>query len=189
MNPADNWQTAAAPAPPAPETAPAAIPGAVPVLGRKNPTLAFLLSGFPGMGNIYNGLYMRGVTFFLIVVSLIGIVDAGGHDLFGFAIAFFWIFNMVDAYRQATLINYGYAQDLGLVDLPRHPLASQGGLAAGVILFFIGLFAILERYFDVRLDWLFDLWPFGLVLLGGWMVWASIRDRRRAQGSETGEGL
>jgi hypothetical protein len=183
MNPAENWQTNAAPALPAPETAVA--PEAIPMLGHKNPTLAFLLSGFPGMGHVYNGLYMRGLVFFLIILSLIGIVDSDGPDLFGFAIAFFWIFNMLDAYRQATLINYGYAQDLGLVDLPRHPRASQGGLAAGVLLFFIGLFAILERYFTVRLDWLFDLWPFALVLLGGWMIWASLRDRRRV---ETGEG-
>lgn len=184
MNPAENWQTAAA-EPPA--SAPVVSPAAAPApIGNKNPGLAALLSFFPGMGNVYNGLYMRGVTFFVVVLTLIGITSRGGNDLFGFAIAFFWIFNIVDAYRQAVLINYGYAQDLGLTDLPRHPRASQGGLAAGVLLFFIGLFALLERYFDIRLDWLFDLWPFGLVLLGGWMIWASLRDRRRAQAGEIG---
>lgn len=185
MNPAENWQTAATePAASAPAAAPAAIPG----VGRKNPALAGLLSLFPGVGNIYNGLYMRGVTFFLIVASLIGIAD-DGPDVFGFAVAFFWAFNVIDAYRQATLINYGYAQDLGLVDLPRHPRASQGGVAAGVLLALIGLAAIFERYFYLRLDWLFDLWPFGLVLLGGWMIWASLRDRRRAREAETGANL
>lgn len=184
MNPAENWQTAVTePAAAAPASAPAAIPG----VGRKNPALAGLLSLFPGMGNIYNGLYMRGVTFFLIVASLMGIADEG-PELFGFAAVFFWAFNVIDAYRQATLINYGYAQDLGLVDLPRHPRASQGGLAAGILLALIGLFAISERYFYIRLDWLFDLWPFALVLLGGWMIWASVRDRRRAQEAGMGEG-
>lgn len=181
MNPAENWQPAAA-EPPAPAPATAAAPAPI---GQKNPGLAALLSFFPGMGNVYNGLYMRGVTFFLIVLSLIGIANRG-HDLFGFAIAFFWIFNVIDAYRQATLINYGYAQDLGLVDLPRHPRASQGGVAAGVLLALIGLFALLDRYFYIRLDWLFDLWPFALVLLGGWMIWASLRDRRRAGETESG---
>ena len=185
MNAAENWQTAAAPAP----SAPAAAPEAMSVLNRKNPALAFLLSGFPGMGNVYNGLYMRGLIFFLIIFSLMSVARGDGNELFGFGVAFFWIFNMIDAYRQATLINYGYAQDLGLVDLPRYPRASQGGFAAGVLLFFIGLFAILERYFDVRLDWIFDLWPFALVLLGGWMIWASLRDRRRLQAREMGEGL
>jgi len=181
MNPAENWQPAAA-EPPAPAPATAAAPAPI---GQKNPGLAALLSFFPGMGNVYNGLYMRGVTFFLIVLSLIGIANRG-HDLFGFAIAFFWIFNVIDAYRQATLINYGYAQDLGLLDLPRHPRASQGGVAAGAILALIGLVALLERYFYVRLDWLFDLWPFALVLLGGWIIWASLRDRRRAGETESG---
>src|SRR5215510_6401687 len=106
MNPAENWQTDAA-EPPAPAPTPAAAPAPI---GQKNPGLAALLSFFPGMGNVYNGLYMRGVTFFLIILSLIGIANRG-HDLFGFAIAFFWIFNVIDAYRQATLINYGYTQD------------------------------------------------------------------------------
>lgn len=182
MNPAENWQPVAEPAAPAPAVV------APPALGRKNPGLAALLSLFPGIGNIYNGLYMRGVTFFLVIVSLIGIASEG-HELFGLAIAFFWVFNVIDAYRQATLINYGYAQDLGLVDLPRHPRASQGGVAAGVLLVLVGLVAVLERYFDVRLDWLFDLWPIALVLLGGWLIWASLRDRRRAQAGEPREGL
>src|ERR1700759_4161627 len=122
MNPAENWQTAAGPVAAAPETAyvPPPAPSALPpAIGRKNPALAALLSLFPGMGNIYNGLYLRGMTFFIVVASLIGLVVHGGHDLFGFAIAFFWLFNIIDAYRQATLINYGYAQDLGLLDMPK----------------------------------------------------------------------
>ena len=186
MNPAENWHTVTEPTAPAPAALPDPAPVAAmgvppPALGRKNPILAALLSAFPGMGNIYNGLYMRGLTFFLIVISLLGIAG-NGDDIWGPVIAFFWLFNIIDAYRQATLINYGYAQDLGLVDLPRHPRASQGGILAGALLFLIGLFAIFERYFDVRLEWLLDLWPFALVLAGAWMIWASLRDRRRAEG-------
>lgn len=184
MNPAENWHTVTEPpTPAAPVSAPGPAPiGAPPAFGRKNPFLAALLSAFPGMGNIYNGLYMRGLTFFLIVISLVGIADSG-DDIWGPVIAFFWLFNVIDAYRQATLINYGYAQDLGLVDLPQHPRASQGGILAGALLFLIGLFAIFERYFDVRLEWLLDLWPFGLVVAGAWMIWASLRDRRRDSAS------
>ena len=183
MNPAENWQThsgSTEPETPMPAPAPA-LPAAAatPPFLRKNPALAALLSAVPGMGNIYNGLYLRGITFFLVVATLIVIVTRG-HDLFGMAIAFFWIFNVLDAYRQATLINYGYAQDLGLLDLPRHPRASQGGLVAGVLLTLIGLFAVCDRYFDVRLDWVFDLWPFALVVAGLWLIWGTIRDRRRA---------
>jgi len=180
MNPAENWHTVTEP--PAP---PVALPGPAamvpPPIGRKNPILAALLSAFPGIGHAYNGLYMRGVTFFLIIMSLIAIADR--QDIFAPVVAFFWVFNVIDAYRQATLINYGYAQDLGLVDLPRHPRASQGGLLAGVLLSLIGLFAALDRYTVIRLEWIVDLWPFALLVAGAWMIWASLRDRRRAEGA------
>jgi hypothetical protein len=181
MNPAENWQTAAEPEPaPAfapPIAAPAAIP---PPVGRKNPGLAALLSLFPGMGNIYNGLYMRGLTFFLVVVSMIGITTNGrGHELFGMAVAFFWLFNVIDAYRQATLINYGYAQDLGLLDMPKVPRAGQGGLVAGILITLVGVASVLDRYTILNYDWFFELWPFALLALGLWLVVASFRDRLR----------
>jgi hypothetical protein len=153
---------------------------------RKNPRLAVLLSLFPGLGNVYNGLYGRGIIFFLIAVSLIGITSRG-HDLVGMAVGFFWIFNLIDAYRQATLINYGYAQDLGLTDMPKVPKASQGGLLAGILLTVIGLFAVLDRFFIINLDWIFDLWPLALVAIGLWLIWSSVKDRVRARLTRDGE--
>ena len=188
MNPAENWQTAAGPIATEPEPAPAsAAPAPTPVplpptaVSRKNPFLAALLSAFPGMGNIYNGLYMRGLIFFLIVVSLIGVTTSShGHELFGMAVAFFWLFNVIDAYRQATLINYGYAQDLGLLDLPKVPRAGQGGIVAGVLLTLIGIASVLDRYTIIDYDWFFQLWPFALVGVGVWLIVASFRNRRPA---------
>jgi hypothetical protein len=182
MNPAENWNPVPQPQPQAPASAVFDAAGLAPAVVRKNPVLAATLSLFPGVGNVYNGLYMRGVTLFLIVASLIAIVADGRHPLFGLGIAFFWIFNVIDAYRQATLINYGYAQDLGLVDLPHHPRASQGGVVAGILLALIGVCAIGERYFNLDLERVFDLWPFALVAIGGWLIWSSIRDRRKAAG-------
>jgi len=187
MNPAENWQTAAGPIAAEPEPAPAyappaaaPVPVAPPAVSRKNPFLAALLSAFPGMGNVYNGLYMRGFIFFLIVVSLLAITTSGRHDLFGMAVAFFWLFNVIDAYRQATLINYGYAQDLGLLDLPKVPRAGQGGLVAGVLLTLIGIASVLDRYTVIDYDWMFRLWPFALVAVGIWLIMASFRDRQGA---------
>jgi hypothetical protein len=182
MSTAENWQTAAGPIAAEPEPPPAYAPAAAlpPPVGRKNPGLAALLSLFPGMGNVYNGLYLRGLTFFVIIVSLIGITTGGrGHELFGMAVAFFWLFNVIDAYRQATLINYGYAQDLGLLDLPRVPRAGQGGLVAGTLLTLVGIGAVLDRYTILSYDWLFELWPFALMAIGVWLVVASFRDRQR----------
>jgi hypothetical protein len=181
MNPAENWQTATAAPEPPPAFAPQAEPSTAvpPPVARKNPGLAALLALFPGVGHIYNGLYMRGVTFFLVIACLIGLV-VRDHPLFGLAIAFFWVFNVIDSYRQATLINYGYAQDLGLLDMPHAPRAGQGGLLAGILISLVGLVAVADRYFEIRLDWIFDLWPFALVAVGIWLIVASFRDRRRA---------
>src|ERR1043166_3995879 len=152
MNPSENpWPQEAPPpapiVPPAPVSAalPASLPAPLPEgLARKSPALAAFLALFPGLGHLYNGLYMRGLTLFLIVASLIAVTAEGEHPFFGLGIAFFWLFNVMDAYRQATLINYGYARDLGLTDMPENPRASQGGLVAGIILTLIGLVAFLD---------------------------------------------
>lgn len=176
MNAAESWAPHPEPAASNPVSAPAAIPQPMPAVSQKNPWIAAFLSLFPGVGNIYNGLYMRGLTFFLIVMSCMVVADR--IEAFAVAVAFFWIFNVLDAYRQATLINYGYAQDLGLIDRPRVPRAAQGGIAAGVVLTLIGLVALLDQYFVIDLDWLIEQWPLALIGIGLWMTWSSIRNRR-----------
>ena len=167
------------PTPPPPPAAPE--PEASPFTSRKNPIIAAILSLFPGVGNLYNGLYMRGLAFFLICTSMI-ILTATQEPLFGLGIAFFWIFNMVDAYRQATLINYGYGQDLGIDEPPKLASAGQGGMMVGIILFLIGGIALLEQ-FDVRidLDWLIDLWPVFLMAIGAWLIFDTVRDKMKAK--------
>ena len=163
--------------PPAPT---ASIPP--PALVLKKPWLAAFLSLFPGLGNVYNGLYLRGLIFFMVVFSILGILvggDGRNAPFFGPAMAFFWLFNMIDAYRQAVLINHGYQQDLGLSDLPMRPRPGQGGIAAGILLVLVGTYALLEQYVDIELDWLFNLWPVVAIALGAWLIWGTIRDRNK----------
>lgn len=174
--PASPFPPAAAGAP-APYTATPEQAASLP--GMKSPILAAVLSGFPGMGHIYAGLYLRGATFFLIVLTLLRLVS--DYELLGFALAFFWLFNIIDAYRQTLLINHGLARDLGMTDLPDQPRPGQGGLVAGAILVFLGTFELLDRYFEVDLRWLFDLWPVGLIVIGLWLIVGTLRDRRRAR--------
>lgn len=164
-----------APPPPPPPSAPAAAASAEPA-GSKNPWLAAVLSAFPGVGNVYNGLYLRGVGFFLIIALLI-VLAAETHPLFGFAIAFVWIFNVLDAYRQATLINYGLA---GAPGRHRQPEASAGEkLLAGALLLVVGLVGALDEFFAIPAYRIFDLWPLLLLALGGWLLWAAFQDRRQ----------
>jgi hypothetical protein len=181
MNPAESsWpQYPENPPPPAAPAAPAPAPLAS--LERKRPPLAALLSGFPGLGNVYNGLYLRGLIQFLIVAGLMGLVDYNDKPFFVMSLLFFWAFSILDAYRQAVLINYGYAQDLGLTDRPQRPRAGQGGLIAGIILTLLGIIATVEQYIDVDLRWLYDLWPLLLIGVGVWLIVAAVRERNKAE--------
>ena len=165
--------------PPTPPAAPA--PAASTPL-RKIPILAALLSLFPSAGNIYNGLYVRGITFFLLAAGSIYMAGERG-EIWGLAIAFIWIFNVLDSWRQANLINYGYATDLGKSDPPRLP-TGNGGLVGGAAIFLFGLIAAMELYLDFDIDWLFDLWPVYLMALGGWLVWSSIKARQASTGDD-----
>ena len=166
-------------APPLPAAAAVDPAVAVSPLRAKNPLLAAFLALFPGIGHVYNGLYLRGVCFFLLAASLMQITSRGS-DMMGFAVAFVWLFNVLDAYRQATLINYGLAQDLGLTDRPRRAGTLHEGLAAGVLFFVIGLIALLDRFFAIDFELLFSAWPVVLMALGAWLVWGAVRDERRA---------
>ena len=141
------------------------------------PLLAALFSAFPGLGNVYNGLYSRGITFFVICFGLIGIagstdVEARAIPIFG--AIFVWLFNIFDAYRQATLINYGYVAD----QLPAKPRVApwgSGGLVLGVAVFLIGFYFFLHNRFDFDLSIVFDnidilVMAFGAFLIGRWVV-------------------
>lgn len=165
---------------------PAPAPAATPALPRmpmkKRPFFAGFLAFFPGLGNIYNGLYLRGVLFFTVVACLVTLGDEGESSTLGFVVAFVWLFNVIDSYRQAQLINYGYAQDLGLEDLPKLPKASQGGLLAGVLLLALGALASLQVFFDIEVGWVLRYWPLGILALGAWLVVAYFRERARASG-------
>lgn len=147
---------------------------------HKSPWLAALFSFFPGMGNIYNGLYLRGFVFFLVFATCI-LLAIKSSELFGLGVAFTWIFNVLDAYRQAVLINYGYGHDLAAIEAARAPAAWGEKITAGILLLALGTVALLKQYFDIELSWLIDLWPLALLTFGGWLVWSAIQSR--AQGS------
>ena len=75
---------------------------------EKNPSLAAFLAIFPGMGAIYNGNIIKGITYMLIFAILIVLTDnAQDPDavVFGLMIAGFFIFQIIDSYNEASKIN------------------------------------------------------------------------------------
>ncbi len=180
-------EEAAAPlAPPPPRPVYPGHHAAEPVGGHyKSPMLAAVLSFMPGLGNIYNGLYLRGVAFFLAFVGLISLVvsvtggDAPESEIAFLApsIAFLFFFNVFDAFRQATLINSGQSTDLGIADRPQ---VGGGALVPGVMLMVVGTYGLMLRFFDFDLTWLVRQWPYLLLVFGGFLVFQSLKARRQA---------
>ena len=174
MSEQENDSTIPEPPTPAPATAESSARHANPM--EKQPILAGILSLFPGAGNIYNGLYLRGVTFFVLAASSIYMTNEHG-ELWGMVIAFVWIFNVLDSWRQANLINLGYATDLGQTDQPRTAPAGSAGLVGGIALLLVGMVAALAIYLDIDVDRILNLWPIVMMGLGAWFVFSSLRDK------------
>jgi hypothetical protein len=146
----------------------------------KSTALAAILSAMPGLGQVYVGYYQQGFINVLVVGSLIALLAAGIgslQPLAGIFLAFFWLYNIVDAYRRALLYNQTLA-GLGPTELPDDVKApgSQGSLLGGSLLIAFGLLALAHTKFGYPLDWVEDWWPAALVLIGAYLVYQSFRD-------------
>lgn len=161
-----------------PQAAPQQIP-VRPPLPQKSPILAGFLSFLPGLGNVYNGLYRRAVSFFVLwaVIFTIAISEGDEMPFFIFGLVFVWFFNVFDAYRQATLLNLGLTSDPDLLRAQASDLGSWG-LVPGVVLVLLGLYGVLREYFDLDLSWVVDQWPIAIMILGGWMIYQTLRQRQ-----------
>jgi hypothetical protein len=150
-----------------------------------NPVVAGILAGFfPfGVGAVYCSQYAKGLAHLLIFVMLIfGANHAGSWDwLFGIGIAFFYVYQIIDAVRTAHALQAGQpAPDpMGLAqtfsmgekfDSGKIPVGAVILIGLG-ILFLLHTLGIMEYGFD-------RFWPLILIFLGGWMFY---RNRERSQ--------
>ena len=149
---------------------------------RKSPALATVLSLMPGLGQIYVGYYQQGFINMAVVATTITILSSGvrgAEPLFGLFIAFFWLYNMIDANRRAH--HYNRVLDgLGGENVPEEfqGPGARGSLPAGILLTVIGVLFLLDLNTDLSLDWIENWWP--LFLIGGG-VWMIVKARRQAR--------
>jgi hypothetical protein len=176
-------QDAAASAEP-PRTPPPYAPTSAPrPLPRKSPALATILSLMPGLGQVYVGYYKQGFINITVVAATIALLSSGDFSgmepFFGPFLAFFWIFNMIDANRRAHHVNRA-AAGLGGEDVPEDfKLPGLGGsMFGGVLLIVIGTLFILDLNFGVSLAWIKDWWPLILIVFGVRLV---VQARRGAE--------
>ncbi len=152
---------------------------------RKSPMLALVLSAMPGLGQVYVGYYQQGFTNALIIAGLIGLLNSGAlgggaEPFFGLFLAFYWLYNIVDAWRRAVFYNNALA-GIGPANIPDDFTLVKGGrgsLAGGVALVAIGAVLLMHTLFNMPLDWLEDWWPVAFIAVGAWLAWPSVVKNR-----------
>ncbi len=137
---------------------------------RKSPGLALVLSFFPGLGHLYLGLYQRAIVVFGLF--FLSIVLSGQADDIGLIIAFIWFFALIDAYRQAQIIN---VQE---VERPQRKHRRAGSLGFGIFLLIVGVILLINNFHPIDLSWMRNWWPAILVVSGIYLIAAASMDRQ-----------
>ncbi len=165
---------------------PVAPPGAVPPVAPMapapigsgpNPTVAGILAGiFPfGVGAVYTGQYAKGLAHLAIFALLVAGCNANSEMLqvmCGFGIAFFVVYQIIDAVRSARAIQaglpapdpYGLGATFGggiKTDASKVPVGAIVLIGLGV-LFLLHTAGVFEYGFD-------RFWPVLLMALGAWI--------------------
>jgi len=169
-----------------PTGAPVAAQGRPASGPNPNPAVAGILAGFfPfGVGAVYCSQYAKGLAHLLVFALLIfGANHAGNWDwVFGIGIAFFYVYQIIDAVRTARALQEGQpAPDpMGLAqafsmgdkfDTGKVPVGAVVLIGLGV-LFLLHTMGIMEYGFE-------RYWPLILVFLGGWMFYRNYERSRR----------
>jgi len=139
----------------------------------KNPWLALVLSLFPGLGQVYNGQPAKAFVFFFAWVgSIYGSAEISPFP-FAFLIPFVYLYNLIDAFRTAALIN---ARALGGLPAPEEE-AFESPVWGGALLVF-GLLLLLNNLGWVNMASLARYWPLVLVLAGAAFLYSAVQRRR-----------
>jgi hypothetical protein len=142
----------------------------------KSPLVAGFLSCMPGLGQVYVGYYQRGFVHILIVASVIAMLANDALPalipLLGLFLAFFWLYNIIDAARRASFYNLAL-QGADPMALPHdfEMPSARGSVAGGVTMIVVGFIFLLHTRFGYSLDWMQDWWPMAPLLFGVWLVY------------------
>ena len=173
QQPQQNWQ-------------PPTVLASTPDPRLKSPLLAMLLSCMPGLGQVYVGYYQRGFIHILVVGSLIAFLNAIGPmnplvPMAGFFLAFFWLYNIVDAGRRAALYNQALAGTETIAPPEDFKMPAAGGsVIGGICLIGLGAILLSNTLWDISLAWVEDWWPVALFIPGVWLIVRSIQERTAA---------
>jgi TM2 domain-containing membrane protein YozV len=153
--------------------------GVRPAGSGPHPAVAGVLAGFfPfGVGAVYNGQYAKGFAHLIIFVLLIVGANHSTSDtmgtIFGFGIAAFYFYQLIDAVKSAKAIQEGKpAPDpfgLGTMFSPGDRQSFTKGVPTGaVVLIGLGVLFLLHNlgFWFLEVD---RIWPVFLIVLGVWL--------------------
>jgi Domain of unknown function (DUF5668)/B-box zinc finger len=146
-----------------------------------NPTVAGILAGFfPfGVGAVYTGQYAKGLAHLVIMTLLIAGASASDHGhgealgiICGFSIAFFYVYQIIDAVRSAKAIQaaqpipdpFGLAATFSggtKIETSKIPMGAIVLILLGT-LFLLHTLGLMEYGID-------RFWPLILIAIGGWL--------------------
>ncbi len=143
----------------------------------RNTALATVLSFLmPGLGQVYVGYYRDAFIDIAVIAGTITLLSSrppshlwlGNLDvLLGLFLAFFWLYQTIDAARKSSLYNQ-YLDGLeGVAPPTGTTLPGESGMrVAGGVLIVFGVLALLNTLFGVSLEWLQQWWPV-IPIVGG----------------------
>lgn len=146
-----------------------APPAPVGAAAGPHPGVALGLGFIPGLGAVYNGEYVKALIHVLVFAGLIAAEssnnpDAGYHTFLGLAIACFYFYMPIEAFRTAKARQEGHLE-------PAPPGLIEGRRPTGaIILIALGAFLLLANFGLFQWEWLGKAWPAGLILLGVWIL-------------------
>jgi hypothetical protein len=149
----------------------------------KSPVLATLMSLVPGLGQIYIGYYQQGFLNIVVIAGLISLLAYYGINPYfktflALFMVFYWLYNVVDAYRKSTLYNQTLAGSGEALDGDQLP-GMRGSLAGGLLMIVAGMIALSNTLFDLPLEWIERWWPAALILLGVYLLFQSLVSRKK----------
>jgi hypothetical protein len=144
--------------------------------GANRPGVAAVFGLVPGLGAVYNGEYIKALIHVCIFGGLIAALssDMPGsfQPLFSIALACFYFYMPMDAYRTAK------ARETGEPVPELVPLQHvEGRLPLGpVLLIGLGVLLLFSNFGLFRRNWFGRLWPIGLIALGAWVLFRVRQD-------------
>ena len=125
----------------------------------------------------------RTTRLFAVAAGTIATLSAWGlpgpfYPLLGIFLAFFWLYNIIDAGRRAAYYNQALDGVAG-VEMPAEMgLPSPGGsLAGGVALIIVGFVLLSNTVLGFSLRWLEEWWPAAPILFGIYLVYRGVQER------------